>query len=92
MLDAVLESTRSSNPAPTKETAEATTVHAEVEAGPSVPIETVPAEARQSIEQEPSDVALGLEKEVPKKVEFPIPEASTEELDFIIRHASGKNC
>jgi hypothetical protein len=33
-----------------------------------------------------------LEKEdAPKKVEFPNPEASTEELDFIIRHASRKN-
>jgi hypothetical protein len=32
-----------------------------------------------------------LEKEdVPKKVQSPTPEAPTEELDFIIRHASGK--
>jgi hypothetical protein len=32
-----------------------------------------------------------LEKEdAPKKVEFPSPKASTTELDFIIRHASGK--
>jgi hypothetical protein len=32
-----------------------------------------------------------LEKEAaPKKVESPTPEAPTEELDFIIRHASGK--
>jgi hypothetical protein len=53
VLDAVLESTRASTLAPVKETAEATTIHAEVEAGPSVPIETGPAEARQSIEQEP---------------------------------------
>jgi hypothetical protein len=51
-----------------------------------VPIETGPAEARQSIEQEPSKIAPVLEKEVPKKVESPTPE----ELDFIIRHASGR--
>jgi hypothetical protein len=37
------------------------------------------------------DAALILEKEgAPKKVKSPTPEASTEELDFIIRHASGK--
>jgi hypothetical protein len=89
MLDAVLESTRASTPSPAKETAEATTIHAEIEAGPSVPIETGPAEARQSIEQELSDVAPVLEKELPK-VEFPTPQASTKKLDFIIRHASGK--
>jgi hypothetical protein len=34
---------------------------------------------------------LILEKEgAPKKVKSPTPEVSTEELDFIIRHASGK--
>jgi hypothetical protein len=37
------------------------------------------------------DAALTLEKEgAPKKVKSPTPEASTEELDFIIRHASAK--
>jgi hypothetical protein len=91
VLDTVLESTRASTPASAKETAETTIIHVEVEAGHSGPIETGPAEARQSIEQEPSDVALVLEKEVPKKVESSTPEASSEELDFIIRHASGKN-
>jgi hypothetical protein len=91
VLDTILESTRASTPASTKETTKATTMRAEVEAAPSVPIEIGPVESRQSIEQEPSDVALVLEKEdAPKKVESPTPEASTEELDFIIRHASDK--
>jgi hypothetical protein len=91
VLNAILESTRASTPAPTKETAEAATAHAEVEAGPSVPIETEPVGTGQSIEQGPSDVGLVLEKEdAPEKVKSPTPEASTEELDFIIRHASGK--
>jgi hypothetical protein len=91
MLDAVLESTRASTPAPAKEATEATTTRAEVEAGPSVLIEIGPVETRQSIDQGPSDTALVLEKEdAPKKVEPPTPEASSEELDFIIRHASGK--
>jgi hypothetical protein len=42
VLDAVLESTRSSTPAPVKETTEVAAAHAEVEAGPSVPIEIEP--------------------------------------------------
>jgi hypothetical protein len=50
VLDTVLESTRASTPAPAKEATEATTTRAEVEAGPSVPIETGPAETRQNIE------------------------------------------
>jgi hypothetical protein len=83
VLDAVLESTRAPTPASAKE--------AEAEAGPSMPIETEPVETRQNIKQGPLDAALVLEKEdAPKKVKSPIPEVSTEELDFIIRHASGK--
>jgi hypothetical protein len=86
VLDAVLESTRLSTPAPTKKTAEAATVRVEAEAGPSGPSGT-----RQSIEQGPSDIGLVLEKEdVSEKIESPTPEAPTEDLDFIIRHASGK--
>jgi hypothetical protein len=91
VLDAVLESTRASTPAPAKEAAAATAIRAEVEARPSVPIETWPAQTKQSIELGPSGVALVLEEEdAPKKVESPTSEASTEEPDFIIRHASGK--
>jgi hypothetical protein len=91
VLDAVLESTRASTPAPAKETAEATTARAEPEAGPSVPIETEPAGTRRNVEQGPSRVGLVLEKEdMPKKIESPTPEAPSEELECIIRHASGK--
>jgi hypothetical protein len=91
VLDAVLESPRAPTPASPKEAVEATTTRDEVEAGPSVPIETGPIETRQIIEQGSSNAALVLEKEdAPKKIESPNPEASTEEIDFIIRHASGK--
>jgi hypothetical protein len=56
-----------------------------------VPIETEPVGTGQSFEQGPSDVGLVLEKEdTPENIKCPTPEASTEELDFIIRHASGK--
>jgi hypothetical protein len=91
VLDNVLESVRAPTPASAKEAAEVTTTRVEVKAGPSVPIETEPVEPRQNIEQGHLDAALVLEEEdAPKKVESPTPEESTEELDFIIRHASGK--
>jgi hypothetical protein len=91
VLDAVLESTRASTLAPAKENVKTTTTRVEPEAGPSVPIETKSAGTRRSVEQGPSDVGLVLEKEdTPKKIESPTPEAPFEELDFIIRHASGK--
>jgi hypothetical protein len=64
VLDAVLESTRVSTPAPAKETTEAATARAESEARPSVPIETEPVGTRQSIEQGPSDIGLVPEKRI----------------------------
>jgi hypothetical protein len=98
VLDTVIESTMVQTPASTeapnkgeknsKETAEAVTPRAEAEVGPSVPAETGPIETVENdTEQGPSDTALILES---TKVESPTPEASTEELDFIIQHASGK--
>jgi hypothetical protein len=91
VLDAVLESTRASTPAPAMEATAAITIRAEIEARPLVPIETGPAKTRQSIEQGSLGAALVLEEEdAPKKVESPTPEASTEEPGFINRHASGK--
>jgi hypothetical protein len=97
VLDAVMESTRVSTPASTeeqniKEATEAITTRVEAEVGPSVPAETRLVETvGKDTEQGPLDAALILEKEgTPKKVKYPTLEASTEELDFIIRHASGK--
>jgi hypothetical protein len=50
-------------------------------AGPSGPIKAYASEA----------IPLTLEEEnVPKKVKSPAPEVLAEELDFIVRHASGK--
>jgi hypothetical protein len=91
VLDAVLESTRALTPAPAKETVEAATVRVETEAGPSVPTEAEPAGTEQRTEQGSSDAGFALEKkDAPKKVKSPILEAPSEDLDFIIRHASGK--
>jgi hypothetical protein len=91
VLDAVMESTRASTPAPAKETAKVATARVETEGGPLVPTEAEPAGAEQRTEQESSDVGLALEKkDVPKKVKSTTLEAPSEDLDFIIRHALGK--
>jgi hypothetical protein len=98
ILDAIMESTKVQTPASTgapsmsEKAAKAVTTRFEAKVGPSVPAEIGPVETvGKDTEQGPSDAALILEKEgAPKKVKSPTPEASTEELDFIIRHASGK--
>jgi hypothetical protein len=97
VLDAVMKLTRVSTSTSTeekniKEATEAITTRVEAEVGPSVPAEIGPVETiRKDTEQRPLDTALVLEKEgAPEKVKSPTLEASTEELDFIIRHASGK--
>jgi hypothetical protein len=91
MLDAVTESTRALTPTPAKKVAEAATAHVEVEAGPLVPTKAEPAGTEQRTGQEPSDAGLALEKkDALEKVKSPTPEAPSEDLDFIIRHASGK--
>jgi chemotaxis protein histidine kinase CheA len=91
VLDAFMESTRVLTPAPTKKVVEAATACAETEARPSVPAESEPAATEQRAEQESpyADVALE-KKDAPEKAKSPILEASSEDLDFIIRHASRK--
>ena len=56
-------------------------VQAASEAGPSAPAEACPPGA--------TPVFVGKEN-VPEKLKSPSPEASTKELEFIMRHASGK--
>jgi hypothetical protein len=91
VLDAVLELTRASTPAPAKGTVEAATVRVEIEVRPSVPTKAEPAGTEQRTEQRSSDASLALDKkDAPEKVKSPTPEAPSKDLDFIIRHASGK--
>jgi hypothetical protein len=80
VLDAVMETTMALTPAPVKKAIETATAHAKTEAGPSVPTEAERAAAEQR----------ALEKDVAENVKSPASEASSEDLDFIIRHASGK--
>jgi hypothetical protein len=79
VLDAVIETTKALSPAP-KKIAEAMKVQAEAKAGPSVPTETKFVA--------PEDKTAG--HIVPEKTEAPASEAPNEDVDYIIRHASGK--
>jgi hypothetical protein len=90
MMDAVMETTRALTPTPVKKVAETITVRAETEPGPSVPTEAELATTEQRAEQEFLDTSMILEKDVAEKAKSPAPEAPSEDLDFIIRHASGK--
>jgi hypothetical protein len=91
VLDAVMETTRALTPAPAKKVAETVTARAETEARPLVPTEAEPAATEQRAEQESSDTGMALEKkDATEKAKSPISEAPSEDLDFVIRHASGK--
>jgi hypothetical protein len=96
VLDAVLETTKTSSPAPSRTIAETSkaqpeaktkqaevedaTIQAKTEVGPSDPTETEP-----TIVEEEATEQISFEK-----VEAPASEASKESTDYIIRHASGK--
>jgi hypothetical protein len=105
VLDAVMESSKALTPASaeatsvedknTKKSVEAVMMQVETETGPSAPAEARPSKiVEKNAESRPSDAAkvpLPLEKEkATKESEFPAPEASTEELEFIVRHTAGK--
>jgi hypothetical protein len=90
VLDAVVETTRALTPTRVKKVTEAVTAHTETEAGPSVPVETKLAVTEQKVEEESPGISVALEKNVAKEAKSPAPEAPSEDLDYIIRHASGK--
>jgi hypothetical protein len=68
---------------PTK--AEATMSQASVEAGPSEPAKEKPLETGEKAQEEEA-----IEQILPEKAAAPTPKAPSEDLDYIIRHASGK--
>jgi hypothetical protein len=91
VLDAVMETTKALSPTPTKKIVEAVKVQAEAEAGSSVPIETKAATPEDKAEQQTSDTDMAAGQDMIEKAKSPAPEASAEDVDYIIRHASGKN-
>jgi hypothetical protein len=90
VLDAVMETTKALTSAPTKKVVEAITVQAEVEAGPSVPIETKVAAPEDKVEEQTPDTGIAAGQDMIEKAKSPAPEAPAEDVDYIIRHASGK--
>jgi hypothetical protein len=90
VLDVVLETTKTLSPAPTRKVAksakaqpEADTKQAtqtEIEAGPSVPTEMEPADPKEK----------STERIATKTIEAYASDASNKSIDYIIRHASGK--
>jgi hypothetical protein len=90
VLDAVMETTKALTPAPTKKVAEAVKAQAEAEARPSVPIETKPATPEDKAEQQTPDTGMTAGQVVTEKGKAPAPEAPSEDVNYIIRHASGK--
>ena len=104
VLDAVIESVKVSTPASApdaegealKKSSEASMVQATVEAGPSVPAEArssgAAEEGTETRHSEATEAPLMLEKEgAAEESESLAPGAPTEELEFIVQHASGKN-
>jgi hypothetical protein len=90
VLDAVMETTKALTPAPTKKVAEVVTIQAKAEARPSVPIETKAVAPEDKAEQQTPDTGMAAGQDMIEKAKFPAPEAPAEDVDYIIRHASGK--
>jgi hypothetical protein len=90
VLDAVMETAKALSPAPTKKVVEAIKVQAGAEAGPSVPIETKAATPENKAEQQTSDTGMAVGHGMIEKAKSPAPEAPAEDVEYIIRHASGE--
>jgi hypothetical protein len=90
VLDTVMETTKALTPVPTKKVVEAATAQAKVEAGPSVPIETKPDVSEDKAQQQTLDIGMAAGQDVTEKAKSPAPEAPSEDVDYIIRHALGK--
>jgi hypothetical protein len=88
VLDAVIETTKALTPAPAKKVVEAATAKAEAKAVPSVSVETKPAATEEGADQESLGFGITTEKEIAEEAKSPGLEALSENLDFIICHAS----
>jgi hypothetical protein len=86
-----LETTKALSPGPIKKTAEAAKVQAEAEAGPSAPIETKDVAPEDKADQQTSDTGMTARQDMAEKAKSSVPEAIDEDIDYIFRHASGKN-
>jgi hypothetical protein len=90
VLDEVIETTKALTPAPTKKAAEAAKIQEEAKAEPSAPTETKAAASEDKVSQQISDTNKTTEQGMAEKAKSPVPEALVEDIDYIVRHASGK--
>jgi hypothetical protein len=90
VLDAVMESTKALSPAPTKKIAEAVKVQAKAEAGLLAPLEMKDITPEDKADQQTSDTDMAAGQDMTEKEKSPTPEAPAEDVDYIVRHASGK--
>jgi hypothetical protein len=90
VLDAVMETMKALTPAPTKIAAEVINVEAGAEAGSSVPIEMKAVALEDKTEKQTSDTGMVAGQGITEEARSHAPEASSEDADYIIRHASGK--
>jgi hypothetical protein len=90
VLDVVTKTMKALTPAPTKKVAEAAKIHVEAKAWPSVPIETKAAEPEDEVGQQISDTGKTTEQDMAEKAKSPVPEALVGDIDYSVRHASGK--
>jgi hypothetical protein len=90
VLDAVMETTKALTSAPIKKVAEVAKVQAEAEAGPAVPIETKAVAPKDKADQQTSNTGMAAGQGMAEKAKSPAREASVEDVDYIFRHASGK--
>jgi hypothetical protein len=90
VLDAVIETMKTLTPAPTKKAAEAAKNQVEAKAGPSAPTETEVVVSEDKMSQQSSDTGKTTEQDMAEKAKSPVPEALVEDIDYIIRHTSGK--
>jgi hypothetical protein len=90
MLEAVMETTKALSPAPTKKIVEAVKIWAEAKAGPSAPIEMKVIAPEDKADQQTLDTGMAVGQDMTEKAKSPTPEAPAEDVDYIVRHASGK--
>jgi hypothetical protein len=90
ILDAVIETTKALTPTSTKKVAEAAKNQVEAEAGPSAPTKTKATVPEDKVGQQISDTNKTIEQDVTEKAKSHVPKALAKDIDYIVRHASGK--
>jgi hypothetical protein len=87
----VAETTKAQTEADTRQIkGKAATIEARTEAEPTVPVETKLATIEQGAEEVPPNTNIAFERSVAKEAKSLTLEAPSEDLDYVIRHASGK--